>query len=93
MGTVLLVIGAMVIALLLGVFSAIYLSEYSKQGRFVHFIRLAILNLAGVPSIVFGLFGLGLFVVFMPVLQNFANPGVLSLPVGFGHYLNFSGWK
>jgi len=92
-GTVLLVIGSMTIALFIGVSSAIYLSEYSKQGRFVRFIRLAILNLAGVPSIVFGLFGLGLFVVFMPVLQGFSNPGVLSLPVGFGHYLNFSGWN
>jgi len=92
-GTVLLVIGSMAIALFIGVSSAIYLSEYSKQGRFVRFVRLAILNLAGVPSIVFGLFGLGLFVVFMPVLQNFANPGVPSIPVGFGHYLNFSGWN
>ena len=92
-GTVLLVVGSMAIALFIGVSSAIYLSEYSKQGRFVHFVRLAILNLAGVPSIVFGLFGLGLFVVFMPVLQGFPNPGVPSLPVGFGHYLNFSGWN
>jgi phosphate transport system permease protein len=92
-GTVLLVIGSMAIALFIGVSSAIYLSEYSKQGRFVHFIRLAILNLAGVPSIVFGLFGLGLFVVFMPMLQSFQNPSVLSIPVGFGHFLNFSGWN
>jgi phosphate transport system permease protein len=89
-GTLLLVIGSMTIALFIGVSAA---SEYSKQGRFVHFVRLAILNLAGVPSIVFGLFGLGLFVIFMPVLQSFSNPGVLSLPVGFGHYLNFSGWN
>ena len=92
-GTVLLVVGSMAIALFIGISSAIYLNEYSTQGRFVHFVRLAILNLAGVPSIVFGLFGLGLFVVFMPVLQNFANPAVLSLPVGFGHFLNFSGWN
>jgi phosphate transport system permease protein len=61
-GTVLLVIGSMAIALVLGVFSAIYLSEYSKQGPIISAIRLAIINLAGVPSIVFGLFGVALFV-------------------------------
>jgi phosphate transport system permease protein len=61
-GTVLLVIGSMTIALVLGVFSAVYLCEYSKQGRIISAIRLAIINLAGVPSIVFGLFGVALFV-------------------------------
>jgi phosphate transport system permease protein len=61
-GTVLLVIGSMTIALVLGVFSAVYLSEYSRQGRIIGAIRLAIINLAGVPSIVFGLFGVALFV-------------------------------
>jgi len=63
-GTVLLVIGSMAIALILGIFSAIYLSEYSKQGPVISAIRLAIINLAGVPSIVFGLFGVGLFVLY-----------------------------
>ncbi len=63
-GTVLLVIGSMTIALLLGVASAIYLNEYARQGVAVRFIRLAILNLAGVPSIVFGLFGFGMFVIY-----------------------------
>jgi phosphate transport system permease protein len=62
-GTVLLVIGSMTIALVLGIFSAIYLSEYSKQGPIISAIRLAIVNLAGVPSIVFGLFGVGIFVI------------------------------
>jgi phosphate transport system permease protein len=62
-GTVLLVIGSMTIALVLGVFSAVYLSEYSKQSPVIQAIRLAIINLAGVPSIVFGLFGVGLFVL------------------------------
>ena len=64
-GTVLLVVGSMVIALTLGVSSAVYLNEYAKQGKVVTAIRLAILNLAGVPSIVFGLFGLGLFVIYL----------------------------
>ncbi|OEF95592.1 phosphate ABC transporter permease PstA [Desulfuribacillus alkaliarsenatis] len=45
----------------LGVFAAIYLNEYAKQGRLVRIIRLSIRNLSGVPSIVYGLFGLGLF--------------------------------
>jgi phosphate transport system permease protein len=62
-GTVLLTLGSMAIALVLGIFSAVYLSEYSKQGPLISAIRLAILNLAGVPSIVFGLFGVGLFVI------------------------------
>ena len=61
-GTVLLVVGSMSIALILGVASAIYLNEYAKDTPGVRAIRLAILNLAGVPSIVFGLFGLGFFV-------------------------------
>ncbi len=64
-GTVLLVLGSMVIALTLGIFSAIYLSEYAKPGTILNLIRLSILNLAGVPSIVFGLFGLGMFVLFL----------------------------
>lgn len=63
-GTVLLVIGSMTIALTLGVCAAIYLNEYARDGALIRFIRLAILNLAGVPSIVFGLFGFGMFVIF-----------------------------
>ncbi len=63
-GTVYLSLGAIIVALPLGVASAIYLTEYGKQGKFNEMIRLAIVTLAGVPSIVFGLFGLGLFVLF-----------------------------
>lgn len=62
-GTVLLVVGAMAIALTLGVLSAIFLSEYSRPGKVLNTVRLSILNLAGVPSIVFGIFGLGMFVL------------------------------
>ncbi len=64
-GTIYLVFGTIIVALPLGMASAIYLSEYAKQGRFNRSIRLAIITLAGVPSIVFGLFGLGLFVIFL----------------------------
>ncbi|UCC79470.1 MAG: phosphate ABC transporter permease PstA [Candidatus Zixiibacteriota bacterium] len=63
-GTLALVIGTIIVALPLGMASAIYLSEYARQGRLTRMIRLAIVTLAGVPSIVFGLFGLGLFVLF-----------------------------
>ena len=64
-GTLLLVTGTIAIALPLGMATAIYLSEYAGQGRFTQMVRLAIITLAGVPSIVFGLFGLGLFVIFL----------------------------
>ena len=64
-GTLLLVTGTISIALPLGMATAIYLSEYAKQGRFTQMVRLAIVTLAGVPSIVIGLFGLGLFVIFL----------------------------
>jgi len=64
-GTSLLVLGTIAVALPLGMCSAIYLSEYAKQGKLNRTIRLAIVTLAGVPSIVFGLFGLGLFVIFL----------------------------
>lgn len=62
-GTILLVIGSITIALVLGVLSAVYLSEYATDGPFIRFLRLSIVNLAGVPSIVFGMFGSGLFVL------------------------------
>ncbi len=65
LGTLLLVAGTIAVALPLGMASAIYLSEYARQNRFTRIIRLAIITLAGVPSIVFGLFGLGLFVIFL----------------------------
>lgn len=63
-GTFYLVIGTLIIALPLGIATAVYLTEYAEQGRFTGLVRMAILTLAGVPSIVFGLFGLGLFVIF-----------------------------
>ena len=84
-GTVLLVIGSMTIALVLGVFSAIYLSEYSRQGPVISAIRLAIINLAGVPSIVFGLFGVALFVNFfgwnISMLAGWFTLAFMVLPV------------
>jgi len=64
-GTLCLVVGSMAVALPLGMASAVYLSEYATQGKFTRTVRLAIVTLAGVPSIVYGLFGLGLFVLFL----------------------------
>lgn len=69
-GTACLVIICMVVALFTGIAAATYLNEYARKGGFTKVVRLAMLNLAGVPSIVFGLFGLGLFVMLAPVMTS-----------------------
>src|SRR5438094_8753876 len=83
-GTGLLVIGSMILALAVGICSAIYLSECSQNARFIRLIRIALLNLAGVPSIVFGLFGFGLFVIFLhwnvSLLAGWLTLGLMILP-------------
>ena len=61
LGTIYLTIGAMIFALPLGVIAAIYLCEYAREGKIISLIRICISTLAGVPSIVFGLFGLAFF--------------------------------
>lgn len=63
LGTFYLMIGTIVFALPVGVLAGIYLTEYARDNWLTRTINLAILNLAGVPSIVFGLFGLGIFVM------------------------------
>jgi len=87
-GTLLLSLGAMAVALPLGVASAIYLHEYARPGTMMRIIRLGVNNLAGVPSVVFGLFGLGLFVTAMKLGVSLAagwlTLGVLCLPVVIG---------
>jgi phosphate transport system permease protein len=84
-GTALLTGGSMLIALFLGVSCAIYLGEYAGNGRFVRLARLSILNLAGVPSIVFGLFGFSLFVTFLgwnvSLLAGWCTLALMALPV------------
>lgn len=84
-GTFLLAAGALVIALPLGVMSAVYLHEYAKDSAWVTLTRLSIANLAGVPSIVFGLFGLTFFVAFcgfgVSLLSGILTLAVLSLPI------------
>ncbi len=64
-GTVYLSIGTLMFALPVGIFAAIYLVEYSRRNWMTRMIEIAIVNLAGVPSVVYGLFGLGLFVLFL----------------------------
>jgi phosphate transport system permease protein len=88
LGTIYLTIGAIAVAMPLGVVSAIYLTEYAKQGTFVRLVRIGINCLAGVPSVVFGLFGLGFFVVFLQfgscILSGALTLGVLVLPTIIG---------
>lgn len=88
LGTLYLTLGAILIALPLGVTSAIYLSEYARQGALVRIIRIGVNCLAGVPSIVFGLFGLGLFVVYFGfgscILSGSLTLGFLILPTIIG---------
>jgi len=87
-GTLCLSLGAIAVALPIGVASAIYLHEYAKPGRVLRIIRLGINNLAGVPSVVFGLFGLAFFVVYMKmgvsILAGALTLGALTLPVIIG---------
>ena len=84
-GTLYLVSGAIVFALPIGLLAAIYLSEYSKDNLLTRIIKLAIVNLAGVPSVVYGLFGLALFVVFLKfgasILAGSLTLGIMILPV------------
>lgn len=84
-GTFLLSLGAMFIALPFGVGCAIWLKEYAKEGKVKNAIRLAITNLAGVPSIVFGLFGLAFFVTIcgmgISLLAGVLTLAVMSLPI------------
>ena len=84
-GTVYLVLGAILFALPIGLLAAIYLSEYAKDNFLTRIIKLAIVNLAGVPSVVYGLFGLALFVVFFKfgasILSGALTLGIMILPL------------
>jgi len=83
-GTLLLTLITAVLSLPFGIACAIYLNEYAKNNRFTQLIRAAIRNLAGVPSIIFGLFGLALFVQLFQLgtslLSASLTLGLLSLP-------------
>ena len=84
-GTFYLTLGAIIFALPLGVACAIYLTEYSPRGWIVNVLRISINNLAGVPSVVFGLFGLTVFVKYagfgVSIISGSLTLGILALPV------------
>ncbi len=85
LGTILLVVVALLASVPLGVAAAIYLSEYAPDNWFTRTINLAIINLAGVPSIVHALFGLGAFVIFFrfgtSILAASLTLAIMTLPV------------
>ncbi|HRZ25677.1 MAG TPA: phosphate ABC transporter permease PstA [Spirochaetota bacterium] len=85
LGTLYLMIGSSALSIPIGIITAIYLNEYARNRKLVKIIRLGINNLAGVPSVVFGLFGLSLFVVFfdfgVSILAGSLTLGALNLPV------------
>jgi phosphate transport system permease protein len=84
-GTLCLMVGSMIFAFPIGVMSAIYINEYMKDSKLKRFVSMMTDNLAGVPSIVFGLFGMALFVNRMgfgdSILAGSLTLGILSLPV------------
>jgi len=84
-GTFYLTLGTAVFAVPLGIAAAIYLSEYAADSGPTRIIRIAIINLAGIPSVVYGLFGLGLFVLFLhfgtSILAASLTLSIMTLPV------------
>ncbi|HAJ05439.1 MAG TPA: phosphate ABC transporter permease PtsA [Chloroflexi bacterium] len=84
-GTFYLVFGTGMISIPLGIASAIYLSEYATDNYLTRMIRLAIVNLAGIPSVVYGLFGLGLFVLFLnfgsSIIAACFTLSIMTIPV------------
>jgi phosphate transport system permease protein len=84
-GTLYLTLGTALFSVPLGVAAAIYLAEYASDNRWTRLIRIAIINLAGIPSVVYGLFGLGLFVIFLKfgtsILAASLTLSIMTLPV------------
>ena len=84
-GTIYLTIGTAIFSVPLGIAAAIYLSEYAADTPLTRTIRIAIINLAGIPSVVYGLFGLGLFVLFLnfgtSILAASLTLSIMTLPV------------
>ncbi len=85
LGTVYLAFGTMIIAVPLGVLAAVYLHEFARPGPLLRLVRLALTNLAGVPSVVYGLFGLAAFVTILhfdtSLLSGSCTLALLVLPV------------
>jgi phosphate transport system permease protein len=85
LGTLILTIGTAIVSMPISIAAAIYLSEYAKDNRLTRTIRMAIINLAGIPSIVYGLFGLGVFVLAAQfgtsILAGSLTLGIMTMPV------------
>ncbi len=84
-GTLLLTLGTAIVAIPVGIGGAIYLAEYARDTWLTRTIRLAIINLAGIPSVVYGLFGLGLFVLFLQfgtsIVAGSLTLAIMTLPI------------
>lgn len=84
-GTIWLTIGTILISVPFGVLTGIYLVEYAKDNWLTRIINLTIINLAGIPSIIYGLFGMALFVIFLEfdvsILSGSLTLGIMCLPV------------
>lgn len=84
-GTFYLTIGTAIFSVPLGIAAAIYLSEYAPDNWATRIIRISIINLSGIPSVVYGLFGLGLFVLFLKfgtsILSASLTLSIMTLPV------------
>lgn len=84
-GTLCLIAGSMIFAFPIGVMSGIYINEYTKDSWYRRFVQLMTANLAGIPSIVFGLFGMALFVNKLgfgdSIIAGSLTLGLLALPV------------
>jgi len=84
-GTLYLTLGTAVFSIPLGVAAGIYIAEYAQDNWLTRIIRIAIINLAGIPSVVYGLFGLGLFVLFLKfgtsILSASLTLSIMTLPV------------
>ncbi|OGO73620.1 MAG: phosphate ABC transporter, permease protein PstA, partial [Chloroflexi bacterium RIFOXYD12_FULL_57_15] len=84
-GTLYLTLGTAIFSVPLGVAAAIYLAEYASDNQWTRLIRIAIINLAGIPSVVYGLFGLGLFVIFLKfgtsILAASLTLSIMTIPV------------
>lgn len=84
-GTIWLTLGTIIISVPFGVLTGIYLVEYAKDNLLTRIINLTIINLAGIPSIIYGLFGMALFVIFLQfdvsILSGSLTLGIMCLPV------------
>lgn len=78
--TMILVLTSLVVSIPIGIISALYLVEYAKQGKVIRWIRFAVESLAGIPSILFGLFGMMFFVIFLKMGWSMVS-GALTLSI------------